>query len=86
MSGKIKRRVAKKHRHRKEKWRKANMVYVYEKPIERACDLCAVVTAVYTARPRTKGAWGLHYRHAPRVIDYRDAWDWYSETARPACD
>lgn len=78
MSKKVKRRIEKKRKHIEKKWRHANMVFVYEKPIQSAWDICAIVSVVYTAKPKIRGAWGIHYRHAPRVIDYRLAWDWYT--------
>lgn len=76
MSRKIKRRVLKKHKHKQLKFHHANMVYFY-KYIEGESDFLRPVTAIYTSRPLAKGAWGIHYRHAPHVIDYRLVWDWY---------
>lgn len=76
MSRKIKRRVLKKHKHKQLKFRHANMVYFY-KYIEGEGDFFRPITAIYTSRPLAKDAWGIHYRYAPNVIDYRLVWDWY---------
>lgn len=83
MNGKIKRRVQKKHEHMKTKWRRANEVFVYMKTKWRRANkvfaymevpCVGVVITIYTAKPRTREAWGVHYRHAPRVTGY-NYWD-----------
>ena len=74
MSKKVKRRIEKKRRWCIEtKWRRANMVFRLN-----LNDYSSVQTCVYTARPRVKGTWGLHWRDAPRVSNLWEVsgWDW----------
>ena len=86
---KIKHRIEKKRKHIELKWRRANKVFALSRPIRYTVeyldggkqifrvnpdDITAIQAVVYTAQPRSKHTWGVHWRDAPRTIDYREAW------------
>lgn len=68
MGKKVKRRIRKKY-YIELKRRRANMVFRLN-----LNDYSSVYTCVYTARPRIKGTWGLHWRDAPRVFNLWEDW------------
>lgn len=68
MGKKVKRRIRKKY-YIELKRRRANLVFRLN-----LNDYSSVQTCVYTARPRVKGTWGLHWRDAPRVFNLWEDW------------